>query len=50
MQLIENTRMVSQTDVDQFDAILVAGGQGPMFTFEKSVDLHKKFVEFYEAG
>jgi putative intracellular protease/amidase len=48
--LIENTKKVSDIDVARFDAILVAGGQAPMFTFESAHDLHKKFVEFYEAG
>jgi putative intracellular protease/amidase len=48
--LIDNTRKVSEIDVDRFDAIICAGGQGPMFTYEKSVDLQKKFVAFYEAG
>lgn len=48
--LIENTRPVAAIDVARFDAIMVAGGQAPMFTFEKAVGLHKKFVEFYEAG
>jgi putative intracellular protease/amidase len=48
--LVENTRPVAAIDVNQFDGILVAGGQGPMFTFEKATDLHKKFAAFYEAG
>ena len=48
--LIENTKKVSAIDVDDFDAIIVAGGQAPMFTFEAATDLHRKFVEFYEAG
>ena len=48
--LIDNTQMVASIDVTQFGAILVAGGQSPMFTFESATDLHKKFVEFYEAG
>lgn len=48
--LIENTKPVSEIDVQQFDAILVAGGQAPMFTFDSARDLSKKFVEFYEAG
>jgi putative intracellular protease/amidase len=50
MDLVEKTNKDSQIDVTRFDAILVAGGQGPMFTFDKAFDLHKKFVEFYEAG
>jgi len=36
--------------LSEFDGILVAGGQGPMFTFEGATELHRKFVEFYEAG
>ena len=48
--LIENTKTVSEIDVGKFDAILIAGGQAPMFTFESAHDLHKKFVSFYEAG
>jgi putative intracellular protease/amidase len=48
--LVQNTKKVSEIDLKKFDAILVAGGQGPMFTFEKAVSLHKKFAEFYEAG
>ena len=50
MKLIESTKPVDELDVDRFDAIVVAGGQGPMFTFETATNLHRKFVEFYEAG
>ena len=50
MKLLENTRPADEIDLGRFDAILVAGGQGPMFTFEKAADLHGKFAEFYEAG
>jgi len=49
-KVIENTGKVADIDVAAYDAIVVAGGQGPMFTFEKAVDLHQKFVEFYETG
>jgi len=48
--LVENTKSVAEIDVAAFDAIVVAGGQAPMFSFEGAVDLHKKFAEFYEAG
>lgn len=47
---VENTKKVSEIDVEKFDAIVVAGGQAPMFNFENAGDLHEKFVEFYEAG
>ncbi|MBV9063915.1 MAG: type 1 glutamine amidotransferase domain-containing protein [Alphaproteobacteria bacterium] len=49
-QLIENTRPIQQISVNNFDAIVVAGGQAPMSTFQDATDLHKKFVEFYETG
>src|SRR6201997_4129022 len=38
--LVENTRRVSDISVDKFDALVVAGGQGPMFTFDRATDLH----------
>jgi putative intracellular protease/amidase len=49
-ELVNNTKKASDIDVDRFDAIIVAGGQAPMFTFEKATGLQKKFVEFYEKG
>jgi putative intracellular protease/amidase len=48
--LVENTRAASEIDVAKFDAILIAGGQAPMFTFENAIGLQRKFVEFFEAG
>jgi putative intracellular protease/amidase len=48
--LIDDTRPVALIDVDGYDAILVAGGQAPMFTFDTAETLQHKFVEFYERG
>ncbi|MFB9979323.1 type 1 glutamine amidotransferase domain-containing protein [Mesorhizobium kowhaii] len=48
--LVEATRPVSELSVDGFDAIVVAGGQAPMFTFEKATELQRLFVAFFEAG
>lgn len=48
--LIEKTKPASEISVARFDALVVAGGQAPMFSFDKATELHKKFVEFYEAG
>ena len=48
--LIDNTRPATAIEVSRFDALLVAGGQGPMFTYEGTTGLHQKFVEFYESG
>ena len=50
MELIEETGKVDDIDVDRYDAVVVAGGQGPMFTFEKVENLHAKFTEFYETA
>lgn len=50
LALTKNTRKAADIDVGKFDAIVVAGGQAPMFTFDKATGLQKKFVEFFEAG
>jgi putative intracellular protease/amidase len=50
MSLLEDTKAVDDLDVEAYDALVVAGGQGPMFTFEKAENLHRKFSEFYESG
>jgi putative intracellular protease/amidase len=48
--LVANTRQVSEIAVESFDALVVAGGQAPMFTYEKAASLLAKFVAFYETG
>ena len=48
--LVENTGKVEDISVARFDAIVVAGGQAPMFTLASATSLHRKFAEFYEAG
>lgn len=48
--LIDNTKPVADLNVADYDALVVAGGQAPMFTFEQATDLHRKFAEFYESG
>jgi putative intracellular protease/amidase len=48
--LIERTRPIAELDASRFDALVVAGGQAPMFSFEAATDLHAKFLELHEAG
>lgn len=48
--LVETTRPAAEIDVDSFDAIVVAGGQAPVFTYESATDLQRTFVAFHEAG
>ena len=50
MTLVEQTRPVTEIDVDHYDAIVVAGGQAHGFTFDTATELHRVFVEFYERG
>ena len=48
--LVETTRPAAEIDVGSFDAIVVAGGQAPMFSYESATDLQRTFVAFHEAG
>lgn len=48
--LVDRTQSVAGLDVGAFDAIVVAGGQAPMFTFESATALQRTFAAFYEAG
>jgi putative intracellular protease/amidase len=50
MQRLESTGAVDDIDVERYDTLVVAGGQGPMFTFERAENLHVKFSEFYATG
>ena len=36
MELLDDTPRLADLDLDQFDAIMVAGGQSPMFTFREN--------------
>lgn len=47
---VRDTKPVAAIDVATFDAIVVAGGQAPMFTFERASALHAKFVAFATSG
>ena len=50
MALLEDTALITGFDPDRFDALVVAGGQSPMFTFERAEALHRAFAAFYETG
>jgi putative intracellular protease/amidase len=49
MALLEDTPRLSDLDLDEFDAIMVAGGQSPMFTFRENEDLKAALRHFYES-
>ncbi len=50
LALVKNTRPVSELFLASYDALVVVGGQAPMFNFAGAVTLHKKFLEFYLAN
>jgi putative intracellular protease/amidase len=49
MALLDDTRPLAACRVDDYDAIVVAGGQAPMFTFPQATHLHALLRAFYEA-
>lgn len=48
--LIQSTKPIADLNVCTFDALVVAGGQAPMFTFGDEHALIEKFSEFYQTG
>ena len=48
-ELLEHTPKLADLDLDQYDAIMVAGGQSPMFTFRENEDLKSAIRRFYES-
>lgn len=48
--LLENSKPISDVKVDDYDAILFVGGQGPMYTFYDDERVHKIAAEFFKAG
>lgn len=50
MQLVERSTPLSDVTVDAYDAALLVGGQGPMYTFVDDDRVHRLVADFYEAG
>jgi putative intracellular protease/amidase len=49
MALLEDTPSLSDLDLGGFDAIMVAAGQSPMFTFRENEDVKAAIRHFYES-
>ena len=47
---LENTPAISSLKMSDFDALVVAGGQSPMFTYRGDAALAELFLQFYGAG
>ena len=50
MQLVENSKPLADVRLDDYDAVLFVGGQGPMYTFFDDDRVHALVASFYEAG
>ncbi|NQX78318.1 type 1 glutamine amidotransferase domain-containing protein [Gilvibacter sp.] len=47
--LLNNTAAMTEVDPNDYDAIFLVGGQGPMYTFRGNAELGALFAKFYEA-
>jgi putative intracellular protease/amidase len=47
--LLERTPRLADLDLDEYDALVLCGGQAPMFQFRDNRDLQRAIVAFYEA-
>jgi putative intracellular protease/amidase len=50
MALVEGSKRLSDVRVADYDALLVIGGQGPMYTFYEDQAVHGAIRDFYEGG
>jgi putative intracellular protease/amidase len=47
--LLERTPKLADLDLDEYDALVVCGGEAPMFQFRDNQDLKRAISAFYEA-
>jgi putative intracellular protease/amidase len=50
LALLNDTPALEDLDLSQYEAILVAGGQSPMFTFRDNPPLQDAIRQFFESG
>jgi len=48
-ETLDNTRSLDGVIPNDYDAVVVAGGMGPMFTFPQDTQLHQLIAAFYRA-
>lgn len=49
-RLLEDTPALADLEVEGYDALVVCGGQAPMFTFDRAEGLHRAVRRFHDAG
>jgi putative intracellular protease/amidase len=50
LKLVEESKPIADLGVDDYDAALFVGGQGPMYTFVDDERVHDLVASFYAAG
>jgi putative intracellular protease/amidase len=50
MKLVAESKPLGDISVDDYDVVLLVGGQGPMYTFFDDERVHALVTSFYEAG
>lgn len=48
--MLKDTVPIATANVDDYDAVWVAGGGGPLLTFRDDLALHQLIADFYEKG
>jgi putative intracellular protease/amidase len=49
-KLVAETKPLADVRLEDYDALLAIGGQGPMYTFYRNEAVHALFRDVYEAG
>jgi putative intracellular protease/amidase len=49
-KLVAESKPLADVRVDDYDALLAIGGQGPMYTFRRNEAVHSVLRDFYESG
>jgi putative intracellular protease/amidase len=50
LRLVEESKSIAELGVDGYDAVLLVGGQAPMYTFVDDGRVHDLVTSFYVAG
>jgi putative intracellular protease/amidase len=50
MKMVDGSKPLAEIITDDYDGILLVGGQGPMYTFFEDERVHQLVASFYEAG
>jgi putative intracellular protease/amidase len=50
VKLVADSKALVDVRVDDYDALMAIGGQGPMYTFHRNQAVHALLRDFYESG